>query len=129
MRDLRALDAFRIRGHPGGLGDETCGMFEIRSKASNQTLRVIASSDGGWDHVSVSVPNRCPNWPEMEQIRRLFFKDAEAVMQYHAPVADYVDGSRRGDCEHCLHLWRPQFQTLPAPPRWMLSTIGLEESA
>jgi hypothetical protein len=37
----------------------------------------------------------------MEFVRRRFFQDDEAVMQYHAPLADYVDGSRHG-CAYCL---------------------------
>jgi hypothetical protein len=29
-------------------------------------LRVIASDGEGWDHVSVSLPDRCPTWEEMK---------------------------------------------------------------
>jgi hypothetical protein len=65
-------------------------------------LTVIASDGLGWDHVSVSLPNRCPTWEEMDHIRRLFFRDDETVMQLHVPNTDHVNTHR-----FCLHLWRP----------------------
>lgn len=74
-------------------------------------LRVIASSGEGWDHVSVSLPGRCPNWPEMEYVKRLFFKDSEAAMQLHVPPDDHIN------CHpNCLHLWRPLKGEIPRPP-------------
>jgi hypothetical protein len=32
-------------------------------------LRVIASDGMGWEHVSVSLPHRCPHWREMRFIK------------------------------------------------------------
>jgi hypothetical protein len=127
MRDLRTLDAFRFE-HPaiGWMGDETCGCFTFRSKMTGDGIRVIASSGYGWDHVSVSLQHRCPNWPEMEQIRRMFFCDEEFAFQYHAPVADYMDGTVHG-CVYCLHLWRPHAGTFPIPPKWMVGMVGQHE--
>lgn len=126
MRNLMLLDQYRLR-NAGIYGDHGCGAFVVPSKTDGQSLRVIASSDLGWDHVSVSRTNRCPNWPEMEQIRRLFFKDDESVMQYHAPIADYVDGSKYGH-PYCLHLWRPHGSQLPAPPKWMVGGMSPAEA-
>jgi len=40
------------------------------------TLRVIASDGQGWEHVSFSLPNRCPNWREMCFIKNLFWDEA-----------------------------------------------------
>lgn len=132
MRDLRIHEGRRLRDPRllklwGWFGDERCGAFELQSPTGGNLLRVIASSDLGWDHVSVSLPHRCPNWPEMEFIRRQFFKDHEAVMQYHAPVADYVDGSHFGH-PYCLHLWRPHEQAIPVPPRWMVGGMSPAEA-
>jgi hypothetical protein len=114
MRDLTELDAFRRRDVEtrlyGLIGDGTCGVFDISGSAS--TLRVIASSDGAWDHVSVSLPNRCPNWGEMELVKRKFFKDEETAMQLHVPVADHISLH-----PNCLHLWRPQRVEIPLPPK------------
>ena len=115
MRDLNYLNPQRDRSrevlkHYGSFGDGTCGVFNIM--ITGRFLICVASSDGGWDHVSVSLPNRCPNWPEMENIKRLFFKDDEVVMQLHVAVADHISVH-----PFCLHLWRPQHQAIPLPPK------------
>jgi hypothetical protein len=72
---------------------------------------VIASAEGGWDHVSVSRKNRCPNWQEMEHIARLFFRDHEEAMQLHVPASDHVNMH-----PNCLHWWRPTDCEIPRPP-------------
>jgi hypothetical protein len=119
LRDLRIHNALRVYDHPGGAGDESCGAFLFPYHKTGVTLAVVASSDGGWDHVSVSLPNRCPNWPEMEYIRRQFFKDRECVVQIHAPLDEYVSGEEFGH-PYCLHLWRDQQHEQRRPPRWMI---------
>lgn len=111
MRNLRALDRYRVRHHSGELGDETCGCFVMPSG-----IRVIASSGEGWDHVSASFPDRTPSWDEMAKIKRLFFKDDEAAFQLHVPVTQHIN------CHpHCLHLWRPLSGEIPVPPSWMVA--------
>jgi hypothetical protein len=120
MRDLRALEAFRLRGERvreiyGWVGDEAHGAFSVPSCIDKQPLVVVVSGSGGWDHVSVSRRNRCPSWPEMEQIKRLFFDDTETAMQLHVPSADHVN-----DHPYCLHLWRPHHIEIPRPPSIMV---------
>jgi hypothetical protein len=120
MRNLNLLDTYRrtdaeVRKYYGSIGDETCGVFLILSVIDRAPFVVVASSGDGWDHVSVSRANRCPNWPEMEQIKRLFFKDDETAMQLHVPVTDHL--SRHA---YCLHLWRPHNVEIPRPPAWMV---------
>ncbi len=120
MRNLHLLDAYRETGpgvikHWGWAGDETCGMFHVPSPIDGGDLRVVASSDEGWDHVSVSRPNRCPNWPEMEHIKRLFFRDDETAMQLHVPPSHHINIH-----PNCLHLWRPHKAEIPRPPGWMV---------
>lgn len=78
-------------------------------------LAVIASWEGGWDHVSVSRRDRTPTWGEMETIKRLFFADDETAMQLHVPVSDHINNH-----PYCLHLWRPHGETIPMPPKWMV---------
>jgi hypothetical protein len=81
-------------------------------------LRVIVSAphpeDGEnmqWEHVSISLRNRTPNWQEMQFVKEIFWGDDEAVMQLHPPKKDYVN------CHpHCLHLWRPVLSEIPLPP-------------
>ena len=121
MRNLRLLDAMRDTSPEvirffGFVGDETCGAFFITSPIDQFPMRVIASSGEGWDHVSVSRPNRCPNWPEMEHVKRLFFKDDETAMQLHVPPADH-----RSYHPNCLHLWRPLDREIPRPPAIMVA--------
>jgi len=116
MKNLRLLDTYRdcsrqVLEHFGGFGDETCGTFLLPSPIDKAGMRIIASADGGWDHVSVSRANRCPNWPEMEHVKRLFFRDDETAMQLHVPPSEHLSLH-----PHCLHLWRPQAAEIPRPP-------------
>lgn len=126
MRNLRQLDHFRdsspeILSLYGWVGNDTCGAFTILSVVDRAAMRVVVSTGGGWDHVSVSRKNRCPNWPEMEQVKRLFFEDDETAMQLHVPASDHISFH-----PHCLHLWRPQNIDFPRPPSIM---VGPKEAA
>jgi hypothetical protein len=126
MRNLRLLDIYRLdcTATHGSSGDERSGAFRIESPIDGGVLHVIASNGGGWDHVSVSRVNRCPNWPEMSYVKELFFGDV-TVMQLHVPADDHID------CHpHCLHLWRPHDQEIPRPPAWMVGPkLKAKESA
>jgi hypothetical protein len=116
MRNLHLLDIYRdtskaVRAMYGSIGDHTCGAFLVPSPIDTAPMRVIASADMEWDHVSVSRTNRCPNWIEMEHVKRMFFADDETAMQLHVPVKDHINVH-----PHCLHLWRPQAAAIPMPP-------------
>lgn len=119
MRNLHLLDAYRDdqtgKALYGFSGDHETGVFRIPSPVDKATIFVIASSGFGWDHVSASRKNRCPNWPEMEHIKRLFFKDDETAMQLHVPPSDHISIH-----PNCLHLWRPVGIEIPRPPSWMV---------
>ena len=114
MKNLRFLDYYRVNSEDthGWNGDDTCGAFLVQSPIDRATLRIVASAGGGWDHVSVSRKNRCPNWLEMEHVKRLFFKDDETAMQLHVPPSDHINNH-----PHCLHLWRPADGNIPRPPK------------
>lgn len=110
MRDLRLLDANRIEHSRGGWGDSECGAFLFQRPTGN--LRVIASAGEGWDHVSVSLANRCPGWAEMEWVKRKFFEDDEVAVQYHVAVRDHIN------CHpYTLHIWRKHGFAYPLPPK------------
>ncbi len=121
MRDLYELNDFRIctpesmKIFNGNYGDASCGAFFIPSPTDKQLMKVLATVDGQleaeWDHVSVSRRTRCPNWIEMDFIKRLFFHAHEAAFQYHPPVWKHVNNH-----EYCLHLWRPIREMIPIPP-------------
>jgi len=87
------LEQRRVDGPPGS----RCGRFVVGA------LTVIVADGGGWDHVSVSGPQRIPTWDEMDRVKQLVFRDDEIVMQLHVNDARKVDR-----CRYCLHLWRPQ---------------------
>lgn len=72
----------------------------------------VCSNGGGWDHVSVSLRNRCPSWDEMCAIKDIFFHDHECCVEYHPAKKDYVNVY-----PYCLHIWKPQDIEMPKPPR------------
>jgi len=116
VRNLHLLDRYRDSSkdtvaYYGSAGDETCGLFVMASPVDRAPLVIIASADGDWDHVSVSRKNRCPNWTEMEYIKRAFFQDHETAMQLHVPTDEHINAH-----PYCLHLWRPQKTKIPRPP-------------
>ena len=117
MKDLAILDAYRqcdrqVLAMYGSFGDGGNGVFQLPCPASGRTLQCVASNGDGWDHVSVSLSNRCPNWAEMEHVKRAFFNDDETAMQLHVPPSDHVNHH-----PHCLHLWRPNDgREIPRPP-------------
>ncbi len=110
------LENWRWReGEYASLPGEDFGAFVIPGPCGRD-LRVIASSGDEslgilWEHVSVSLPNRCPNWPEMDFIKRLFWDDEEAVMQLHPPRSRWINNH-----PYCLHMWRPTKEQIPLPP-------------
>jgi hypothetical protein len=116
MKNLSELDAYRRADADvirlfGWTGDETCGVFDLPCPRTGVTLTCIASTGEGWDHVSVSLKNRCPNWTEMEHAKRAFFLPDETAMQLHVPEADHISFAHTA-----LHLWRPQRVLIPRPP-------------
>lgn len=113
MRDLRELAAYAFE-HPQfgppdreGLG----GCYMLPSPRTGVKLRIIASNDAGWDHVSVSLEHRCPNWHEMELVKHTFFREGEWAMQLHAPPSEHINIH-----PHVLHIWRPHEGQIPIPP-------------
>lgn len=115
MIDLRTLNAYRSRDrermiYPGeNPAPHELGAFTI--PMGGLLFFVLASSGGGWDHVSVSTPVRCPTWEEMETIKRMFFREDECAMQLHPPLNQY-----RNCHPFCLHIWKPLYQEIPLPP-------------
>lgn len=97
--------------------DGNNGLFFVHRQS--YTLKVIASDGMGWDHVSVSLPNRTPNWGEMCFIKDLFFDLSETVVQFHPKIEEYVNNH-----PHCLHLWRDQHNEHWLPPS---NLTGLKE--
>ncbi len=120
------LEEGRVRTGPFASGpiNGFNGMFFVFGPCGAD-LKIVASSGGmGWEHVSVSLKNRCPNWPEMCFVKELFWDDEEVVMQLHPAKSEYIN------CHpYCLHLWRPLDATIPLPPSIMVGTKPGEEAA
>jgi hypothetical protein len=111
MKNLNLLDRFRITvDHYQSSGDDMNGAFVIPFNGA--TLRVIASTGEGWEHVSVSLENRVPTYDEMVHIAGLFFRDHEMAIQYRMPVEDHINIH-----PYVLHWWRPQNKKIPTPPK------------
>jgi len=110
LRDLR---------NPYGSNDDmgNCGAFIIPFEST--TLRCIASDGMGWEHVSVSLHNRCPNWKEMCFIKNLFWDNEDCVIQYHPPKSEYVN-----NFPYCLHLWKPIKEKIPMPDSILVGLKG-----
>ena len=51
----------------------------------------------------------------MDWVRRGFWLDDECVMQLHPPRSEHINVH-----PNCLHMWRPQRETIPMPPLWMV---------
>jgi len=96
-----------------------CGFFDIQYRS--YILRVLVSdgSQDGWEHVSVSLKNRLPNWEEMSYVKSLFWDEEEIVIQYHPPKSQYINNH-----PFCLHLWRNTKNEIELPPSWM---VGFKE--
>lgn len=95
--------------------EREAGIFVMPSCVDGGQLRIVATAHLDWDHVSISRHDRCPDWYEMEQVKRLFFWPHETAMQLHVPPDEHVNNS-----EHCLHIWRPQKVEIPRPPSLMV---------
>ena len=120
MRNLYTLNPWRdvspsVIALYGNAGDDCAGAFIVNSPVDQAPMRVIAWAGEGWDHVSVSRKNRCPNWQEMEHVKRIFFKDSEVAMQLHVTPQDHISVH-----PYCLHLWRPHDVPIPLPPKDMV---------
>lgn len=100
----------KMYGTPNG---SKFGCFFI-PYGSNNLLVIAAPEDEQWQHVSVSLKNRCPNWAEMSYVKELFWGDDETVVQFHPKKTEYVNLA-----ENCLHLWRNTMAAHELPP-WIL---------
>ena len=69
----------------------------------------------GWEHLSISQPNKTPTWDVMCRVKDIFWRGDEACVEYHPKEEDYVNMH-----EHCLHIWRPYLDELPTPPPIMV---------
>ena len=93
------------------------GAFFVAGPCGEE-LKIIASEadkddtvSAGWEHVSVSIKRRVPNWQEMCFVKDLFWAEDELVVQFHPPRSEYINNH-----PNCLHLWRPVDNHIRLPP-------------
>lgn len=127
MKDLTLLDEYRRDGQAerdfmGNTRPRDGGVFDV--PYGEHFLKVIATNSHGWEHVSVSLPHRCPTWFEMSYVYGLFFYDGEAAMQLHVPQEDHVNYHPT-----CLHIWRPKQGRIPRPPAALVGGLQDETRA
>lgn len=84
-------------------------------KKSRCNLNFIMSWGAGFEHCSVSLPNRCPSWEQMCAIKELFWRDDETCMELHPAKENYVNNH-----PYCLHIWKPINKEIPLPPSIMV---------
>ena len=91
-------------------------------KDSGKWLNFIFSYQMGWEHLSVSMPNKTPSWDQMCMMKDIFWNEDEACIQYHPRKEDYVNNHK-----HCLHIWKPTEVPLPLPPSILVGFRNEEE--
>lgn len=99
MKDLRTLDKFRnpfaelifLLDNP-----RNSGVFKFLRNGAE--MHVIASIDGGREHVSASFGDKTPSEQDMEWLGKQFFSPEElkAVYEGHPGMPE----------AHTRHLWR-----------------------
>ena len=100
---FKVPEKYRVKNGPmpSSIFDGNNGVFIIKSLKVKVPLRTIVSDGEGWEHVSVSLANRCPSWEEMSFIKNLFWDEDDLVIQLHPPKSEYINNH-----PYCLHLWR-----------------------
>jgi hypothetical protein len=116
---MKVPNQYRVRtgilGSDDSEGNNGCFKIPFRS----YEFTVIASDGEGWEHVSVSLKNRIPNWEEMCFIKDLFWDENDVVVQFHPAKKDYVNNH-----SNCLHMWKPTGKQIETPPAIL---VGVQE--
>ena len=102
--------------------DGNNGAFTLKSAKLKRHIFCIASDGMGWEHVSVSFPDRCPTWEEMCFVKNQFWGEDDLVVQLHPPKSEYIDNHK-----FCLHLWRKAGtnEFCETPPSIMVGLKGV----
>lgn len=100
----------RLRIVESGFDGMACYLSDKRHKP--REMAIIVSWAEGWEHVSVSLRNRCPTWDEMCLVKDIFWRDDECAVQFHPPKSEYVNLH-----PYCLHLWKKIGESFETPPK------------
>lgn len=89
------------KGIWGTKNGDNWGLFFIPSIKGAPLKVICAPSEAEWQHVSVSLPDRCPTWTEMCKVKNLFWDANETVVQFFPREDEYINNHR-----FCLHMWK-----------------------
>lgn len=113
---FKVPNQYRVKDGPYGSDDTfgNNGMFEF--SYAGYSIRAIAGSGLGWEHVSVSIDRRrTPSWEVMNYVKDLFWGKENTVVQFHPKKSEYVN------CHpYVLHLWRKIGYEFPLPDKIMV---------
>lgn len=119
--NLNHVEQFRFSKAPytSREGDRY-GLFSIPFEGRN--LLVMVAPDNlksgelaYWEHISVSLKNRCPNHKELGHIKSLFWDDEDTIVHYYPKASEHINLH-----EYCLHLWKWNGGEFPAPPSYLV---------
>ena len=99
------------------------GMFSIPSPVDKKRVLKVLCADmdsSEWQHVSVSLTNRCPNWAEMSYVKDLFWGEDQTVLQFHPKKSEYSNNH-----PYVLHLWKKAGEEHALPPTILTGVKGL----
>ena len=110
-KPLSEFETFRT----GAKFGQNFGSMAIPYKSNTIIVVFCDGKETGWDHVSVSLRNRCPNWEEMSLVKNIFWDEDETVVQFHPKKQEYVNFH-----PYCLHMWKRVDKDIELPPRILI---------
>lgn len=119
-RNFHPIDIITDDSKEDGFALRVNGYFY--DPVSQKRYYVIFTSSLGWEHASVSQPNKTPTWDVMCRVKDLFWAGDECCIEYHPKEEDYINMH-----EHCLHIWKPIGVELPMPPSIMVGLKGFTQ--
>ncbi len=108
------IDQYRDNNNPVGDSPPGVNWGFFRIPRQGDILRVMSSGtaeETGWEHISISLKNRCPTWEEMCYVKNLFWREDETVIQFHPKKSKYVNRF-----PYCLHIWKSLKAEHQLPP-------------
>ena len=90
--------------------------------ATNKQMFFKFTRSMGWEHLSVSLPHRCPTWEQMCFMKDQFWNDDEVCYQLHPKKEDYVNNHN-----YCLHIWKNIETEIITPPRIMVGVKDVSD--
>ena len=121
MKLNEILEQYRLKDHRilASQTGSSCGFFRVPYGEATLSVMISDGSVDGWEHVSISLIDRCPTWEEMCYIKSLCWDDNEAVVQYHVKKEDHINNH-----PYCLHMWRNIDKPIETPPSYMVGIKG-----